>query len=38
MLFGSTADQVVRHARCPVVVVPGHGPEEPADLDVQLHH
>ena len=22
--FGSTADQVVRHAPCPVVVVPGH--------------
>ncbi len=34
--FGSTADQVVRHARCPVVVVPGHGTDEPADLDAQL--
>lgn len=38
LLFGSTADQVVRHARCPTVVVPGHahGHEESADLDA--HH
>jgi nucleotide-binding universal stress UspA family protein len=34
--FGSTADQVVRHAVCPVVVVPVDGADEPADLDVQL--
>ena len=27
--FGSTADQVVRHARCPVVVVPAPAPAAP---------
>lgn len=36
LLFGSTADQVVRHAVCPVVVVPVTGGDEPDDLDVQL--
>jgi nucleotide-binding universal stress UspA family protein len=36
LIFGSTADQVVRNARCPVVVVPVHGDDDPADLDVQL--
>jgi nucleotide-binding universal stress UspA family protein len=36
LLFGSTADQVVRHARIPVVVVPGHPHEEPVDPDAQL--
>lgn len=34
--FGSTADQVVRHARCPVVVVPVDGSDDPPDLDSQL--
>ena len=35
--FGSTADQVVRHARCPVVVVPvDGGHDDPEDLDTQL--
>ena len=34
--FGSTADQVVRHARCPVVVVPVDGSDDPPDLDTQL--
>jgi nucleotide-binding universal stress UspA family protein len=34
--FGSTADQVVRHARCPVVVVPVDGGDDPPDLDTQL--
>lgn len=34
--FGSTADQVVRHARCPVVVVPVVGDDDPPDLDSQL--
>ncbi len=36
LLFGSTADQVVRHARVPVVVVPVDGTDDPADLDTQL--
>lgn len=36
LLFGSTADQVVRNARCPVVVVPVDGTDDPADLDTQL--
>ena len=36
LLFGSTADQVVRHARVPVVVVPVDGSEDPPDLDTQL--
>lgn len=36
LLFGSTADQVVRNARCPVVVVPVTGSDDPPDLDVQL--
>ncbi len=36
LLFGSTADQVVRNARCPVVVVPVHGSDDPPDPDVQL--
>lgn len=40
LLFGSTADQVVRNARCPVVVVPVTGTDDPADpsgdLDAQL--
>jgi nucleotide-binding universal stress UspA family protein len=31
LLFGSTADQVVRNARCPVVVVPVDGSDGPAD-------
>ena len=34
--FGSTADQVVRHAVCPVVVVPVAGEDDPDDLDSQL--
>ena len=34
--FGSTADQVVRHAVCPVVVVPVTGSDNPDDLDSQL--
>jgi len=34
--FGSTADQVVRHAVCPVVVVPVDGSDDPDDLDAQL--
>ena len=34
--LGSTADQVVRHARCPVVVVPVEGADDPPDLDTQL--
>ena len=34
--FGSTADQVVRHAICPVVVVPVTGEDDPDDLDSQL--
>jgi nucleotide-binding universal stress UspA family protein len=36
--FGSTADQVVRHARCPVVVVPVDGSDDPDDLDSHLRH
>jgi len=36
LVFGSTADQVVRNARCPVVVIPVLGSDEPADLDTQL--
>ncbi len=36
LLFGSTADQVVRHATCPVVVVPVGAPDHPADPDAQL--
>ena len=35
LLFGSTADQVVRNARVPVIVVPVHGSDDPADLDAQ---
>lgn len=31
--FGSTADQVVRHASCPVVVVPVTAADTPADPD-----
>lgn len=34
--FGSTADQVVRHAVCPVVVVPVTGEDNPDDLDSEL--
>ena len=33
LLFGSTADQVVRHARVPVLVVPVDGSDDPDDLD-----
>jgi nucleotide-binding universal stress UspA family protein len=36
LLFGSTADQVVRHAPCPVVVVPVAGTDDPAGPDSQL--
>jgi nucleotide-binding universal stress UspA family protein len=36
LLFGSTADQVVRHATRPVVVVPVTGNDQPADPDLQL--
>ena len=36
LLFGSTADQVVRNAKVPVVVVPVDGSDDPADLDTQL--
>jgi nucleotide-binding universal stress UspA family protein len=36
LLFGSTADQVVRHAKRPVVVVPVNAGDDPADPDVQL--
>lgn len=34
--MGSTADQVMRHAPCPVVVVPVHGDDDPDDLDTQV--
>jgi nucleotide-binding universal stress UspA family protein len=34
--FGSTADQVVRHARRPVVVIPVAGSDDPPDLDEEL--
>ena len=34
--FGSTADQVVRYAPCPVVVVPCPAPHEPTDPDSKL--
>lgn len=36
LLFGSTADQVVRHAKRPVIVVPVTGDEDPADPDAHL--
>lgn len=36
LLFGSTADQVVRHADVPVVVIPVTASDEPADLDGHL--
>ena len=36
--FGSTADQVVRHARHPVVVIPVTGSDDPPDLDSELTH
>ena len=36
--FGSTADQVVRHAKHPVVVIPVHGSDDPEDLDAELKH
>ena len=34
--FGSTADQVVRHAHHPVVVIPVAGSDDPPDLDAEL--
>lgn len=34
--FGSTADQVVRHAPCPVVVVPVRGPDVPDGPDSRI--
>ena len=34
--FGSTADQVVRHAHHPVVVIPVAGSDDPPDLDEEL--
>lgn len=34
--FGSTADQVVRHAMCPTVVVPVTGTDDPVGPDSQL--
>ena len=34
--FGSTADQVVRNAPCPVVVVPVSSAHEPTDPDSRL--
>jgi len=34
--FGSTADQVVRYAPCPVVVVPVHAADEPTAPDSKL--
>ena len=34
--FGSTADQVVRYAPCPVVVVPVSAPKDPTDPDSKL--
>ncbi len=34
--LGSTADQVVHHAPCPVVVVPVDGSDDPVELDTQL--
>ena len=34
--MGSTADQVMRHAPCPVVVVPVQGDDDPDDLDTQV--
>ena len=36
--FGSTADQVVRHASHPVVVIPVAGSDDPPDLDSELTH
>lgn len=38
LLLGSTADQVVRHARCPVVVLPSNtvAPGDPHEPDHQL--
>jgi len=36
LLFGSTADQVVRHSPCPVVVVPAPGSDDPAGPDSQF--
>lgn len=38
LVFGSTADQVVKYARCPVVVVPVDAVGEPKDLDRGVHH
>jgi nucleotide-binding universal stress UspA family protein len=37
LVFGSTAEQVVKYARCPVVVVPVDAVGEPADLDQGTH-
>jgi nucleotide-binding universal stress UspA family protein len=38
LVLGSTTDQVVRHAKCPVVVVPDSGGErQPADPDRVLN-
>jgi nucleotide-binding universal stress UspA family protein len=36
LILGSTAAQLVGHARCPVVVVPVTGPDDPPDLDSGL--
>jgi nucleotide-binding universal stress UspA family protein len=34
LVMGSTTDQVVRHARCPVVVIPAHAlDDEPTESD-----
>ncbi len=34
LVMGSTTDQVVRHAHCPVVVIPAHAlDDEPAEAD-----
>lgn len=36
--LGSTAEQVVRHAPCPTVVVPVSSPGDPEDLDRHVDH
>jgi nucleotide-binding universal stress UspA family protein len=39
LVLGSTSDQVVRHAHCPVVVVPASEElREPTEPDAQSHH
>jgi nucleotide-binding universal stress UspA family protein len=39
LVMGSTTDQVVRHARCPVVVIPARAlDDEPSDSDRAVAH